>query len=78
VIYSTAPLGVYFATGKETRGINQVAPDELREQLHEANGYLVVFESMPLEIYGYTADEYLADMALVDEFKDCYVYKITP
>lgn len=75
---TTAPMAVYFSTGKTIRGITPLNPDQLRAFLKQKNGYLVVFESMPLDLYGYPASEFLAGMVKVDEYSDCIIYQVKP
>jgi hypothetical protein len=75
---TTAPYAVYFSTGKEIRGISPLNPDQMRDYLREQNRYLVVFQSMPLDMYGYPAEEYLKGLVVVAEYSDCFIYQVSP
>lgn len=77
-IVTTAPMGVYFATGKTIRGITPFNPEQLRTFLKQRDGYLVVFESMPLDLYGYPAKEFLTGMVPVGTYSDCVIYQVKP
>jgi len=77
-ILSTAPTGIYFATGVEVRYALFLTPDEVREFLRSTGGYLIVFNSMPLEISGYPAEQYLQGLVPIQEFQDCTVYQSAP
>jgi hypothetical protein len=76
-VITTAPMGVYFSLNISTPGIS-LTPDQLRDHLRETDGYLVVFNSMPLDIYGYPTEEFLRGMTQVAEFSDCAVYQVLP
>lgn len=76
-MFTTAPIGVYFSLNLDTKRID-MAPDQLRAHLRETNGYLVVFNSMPLDLYGYSSEEFLEGMTRVAEFNDCAVYQASP
>lgn len=77
VLITTAPTGVYFSMGIEIPAIS-MNPDQLRSHLRETNGYLVVFNSMPLDMYGYPAAEFLKDLSPVQEFSNCIIYQARP
>jgi hypothetical protein len=77
-IVTTAPLALYFSLGKESMSITPMNPEQLREYLKSTGGYLVVFQSMPLDMYGYPAEEFLQGLAAVAEFSDCVVYQAVP
>jgi hypothetical protein len=76
-IITTAPMGVYFSLGQDVKGIS-MNPEQLRDHLRQTGGYLVVFESMPLELYGYPAKEFLQGLLPVEKFSDCVVYQVQP
>ncbi len=76
-VITTAPMGVYFALGIEVKGMG-LSPDELREDLRKTNGYLVVFNSMPLGNYGYSTAAFLEGMTPVEKFDECVVYQVSP
>lgn len=77
-IITTAPIGVYFSTGYDTPGITPMNPNQLRERLRTTNGFLMVFNSMPLDLYGYPAKEFLKGLVRVEEYSDCTVYQAAP
>ena len=77
-IFTTAPIGIYFSLGLETPGITPMNPDQLQDRLRNTNGFLIVFNSMPLDMYGYPAKEFLKGLVAVDEYSDCTVYQAAP
>jgi hypothetical protein len=76
-LVTTAPIGVYFATGIEIPGIS-LDPNQLHTYLREKNGYLLVFNSMPLDLYGYPTEQFLKGMQPIAEYSDCTVYQVIP
>jgi len=75
-VVTTAIFGVYFHTGYITPNISAFkTPEDLRQFL-TPQGYLLVFHSMPLELYGMSPQDTLAGLKQVQEFSNCTVYQI--
>lgn len=72
---STAPMGVYFASGREAKQVADFTPEQLVEWLQEEQGAFILFRSMPFEIYGKDEHAYLSKLRLVQEFSDSAVYQ---
>lgn len=72
---STAPMGVYFASGREAKQVADFTPEQLVEWLQEEQGAFILFRSMPFEIYGKDEQAYLSKLRLVQEFSDSAVYQ---
>ena len=72
---STAPMGVYFASGREAKQAADLTPEQLADWLKAENGYLIFFRSMPFELYGKDEGSYLSRLQLVQEFSDSAVYQ---
>ena len=72
---STAPMGVYFASGHEARQAADFSPEQLQEWLAAEHGVFVYFRSMPFDIYGKDEQTYLSLLRLAAEYSDSAVYK---
>ena len=72
---STAPIGVYFSSGREARQAADFAPEQLEEWLRSEHGYFIFFRSMPFEIYGKDEQSYVSRLRLVHEYSDSAVYQ---
>jgi hypothetical protein len=74
-LITTAPMAVYFSTGRETLSFANYTPEQLSTALKEKGGYFVLFNSMPFEMYGLDQQAYLAKLILVKEYSDSAVYQ---
>ncbi len=72
---TTAPMGVYFASGREAVQAADFTPEQLEAWLRSEQGYLVFFHSMPFDIYGKDEQSYLSRLQLVEEYSDSAVYR---
>ena len=74
-LVTTAPMGVYFSSAHDSLLFTAYTPDQLAAFLKEKNGVLVVFQSMPFELYGQNEQAYLSKLRLVKEYSNSAVYK---
>jgi hypothetical protein len=74
-LVTTAPFGVYFATNRMTELFTAYTPDQLATHLRENGGYFVLIESMPIELYGQNAQDYLSKLKKVRELSNAVIYQ---
>gem|GEM_PF-1743551 len=75
VIVTTAPMGVYFASARESSLFTAYTPEQLAQYLKANDGILVYIHSMPFSLYGQDEQAYLAKLRLSGEYSDSAVYR---
>jgi len=77
-IYSNAPAALYFWLGRHTQplpGEDQLT--EMRAVLKASDGFVVIFDSIPLELYHLTLDEVTQGMEPVIDLSEATIYHTT-
>lgn len=78
-LVSTGQYGVYFWTGQLPKSPTEFKdPAALREYLKETGGYLVIIDSMPPEMYGYSTAQLTDGLALLERFSEGAIYQFKP
>jgi 4-amino-4-deoxy-L-arabinose transferase-like glycosyltransferase len=76
-IISTAPYGVYFWANRLTDVVStHNSGAAVEEYLRRTGGVLIVFNTMPLEMYGIDEKEYLRGLQKMTELDDSTIYQV--
>jgi hypothetical protein len=78
IIYSNAPAALYFWIDKQTLplpDVDQLA--DMRAKLQAAGGFVVIFNSIPLDLYHVTLDEVTEDMEVVIQLSEATIYRVS-
>jgi hypothetical protein len=75
-IYSNAFAAIYFWTGRVT---NPIPPADnipaMKADMQEDGAYLVIFDSIPLELYGTTTEEITKDLVEQIRLSEATIYR---
>jgi hypothetical protein len=75
-VYSNAFAAIYFWTGRVTHPIpssNEI--EQMKEDMHEKGAYLVVFYSIPVELYGVTEQELTGGLVEQIRLSEAVIYR---
>jgi hypothetical protein len=75
-IYSNAFAAIYFWTGRVTNPIP--SPDKIpamKADMRENGAYLVIFDSIPMELYGTTREEITMDLVEQIQLSEATIYR---
>jgi hypothetical protein len=75
-VYSNAWVAIYFWAGRETDPIpSSGGVAAMKEKLSQTGGYLVIFDSIPVELYGTTQEELIQGLVEQIRLSEATIYR---